>query len=206
VLHLVTLGDSLAYGTGDESGTGLAQRIERALRQRGVAVDAVNLGVNGAQTTDVLARVRQARVRDALARADVIVLSVGANDLFRTQQGRQEALAAPLTVARRILDRIAAIVTELHAIRDRAGILILGGYNPVPQHAWAMMIEHYLTAWDTSLRERFRGDERVSMVPLHDLVLPTRLSRLDSFHPGAGAYEALAKRIAEVIATKQAAA
>lgn len=139
-LHLVTLGDSLAQGTGDERHEGIARRIRQYLPD----ADTVNLGVNGAKTADVLARLNEKRVRDALGRADVVVLSIGANDLFRTRGAQDELLRAPFAVASRILNRIEEIVTRVHAEAPNARILILGGYNPVPWHPQSALIDQYL--------------------------------------------------------------
>lgn len=199
-LHVVALGDSLAYGAGDESGEGIAGRLEDELHSRGVdAVETVNLGVNGAQTGDVLARLKQERVRKQLAKADAIVLSIGANDLFRSGQSRDEILRAPFEVAERILGRIESIVIELHRINPHARVLLLGGYNPVPRHQYASLIDQYLGLWDTALAARFEPDHRVAVVKMNDIVTPQRLSRYDSFHPGAAAYREAAKRIAGML-------
>ncbi|HEY0157336.1 MAG TPA: GDSL-type esterase/lipase family protein [Thermoanaerobaculia bacterium] len=199
-LHVVAIGDSLAYGAGDETGEGIAGRLEDELRARGVQrVEAVNLGVNGAQTGDVLSRLRQDRVRKALAKADAVVLSIGANDLFRSGQSREDILRAPFEVAERILGRIQTIVTEIHAINPTARILLLGGYNPVPRHQYASMINQYLGLWDGALAARFEGDARVAVVKMNDIVTPQRLSRYDSFHPGSAAYHEAAKRIAGML-------
>jgi lysophospholipase L1-like esterase len=103
-IHVVLLGDSLAYGAGDESRKGLAGRLEEHLEARGIAaVKTTNLGLNGAQTSDILAKLRQARVRSAVAHADAVVLSIGANDLFRTPGSREETLRNPFGAADRIL-------------------------------------------------------------------------------------------------------
>ena len=199
-LSVVSLGDSLAYGAGDESGEGIAGRLDHELRARGIAgVDTVNLGVNGAQTADVLSRLQQKRVRSAIAEADAVVLSIGANDLFRSQHSREEILRSPLAVAERILARIEKIVAEIHAINPDARILVLGGYNPVPRHEWASTIDQYLGLWDAALAARFAADKRVAVVRMQDIVTPQRLSRYDSFHPGAAAYDAAAKRIAAML-------
>lgn len=199
-LHVVALGDSLAYGAGDESGEGIAGRLEDELRSRGVdAVETVNLGVNGAQTGDVLSRLKQERFRNHLSKADAIVLSIGANDLFRSGQSREDILRAPFEVAERILGRIESIVTQLHEINPNARVLLLGGYNPVPRHQYAPLINQYLGLWDTALAARFEHDERVAVVKMNDIVTPQRLSRYDSFHPGAAAYREAAKRIAGML-------
>src|SRR5262245_8131430 len=46
---LLTLGDSLARGTGDESGKGFAADVLEAIRKKGPS-DAANLAVNGAES------------------------------------------------------------------------------------------------------------------------------------------------------------
>lgn len=206
VLRIVAIGDSLAYGAGDESGGGIPARIESELHARGVSsVEATNLGVNGAQTADLAARLKQERARAAVSNADSIILSIGANDLFRTQNAREATLRDPLGVATRILDRIEQIVTELHRLNPDARVFILGGYNPVPKHPLAPVIEQYLGVWDATLASRFAHDERVAVVKMSDLVTPSRLSRYDSFHPGGAAYREIAKRIAEMLVEKNAA-
>ena len=199
-LNLITLGDSLAYGTGDETDRGIASRIKGELKSRGVAeVTTLNLGINGAQTTDLQARLRQPRLQQQLASADAIVLSIGANDLFRTPAAREESLRAPLLVAERILNRLQEIVAELHRINPHARILLLGGYNPVPGHQWATQIDRYLDLWDQSLAGAFEDDPLVAIVKMDDIVTADRLSRYDHFHPGGAAYEAASRRIAAML-------
>jgi lysophospholipase L1-like esterase len=199
-LHVLSLGDSLAYGAGDETGEGIAGRLDDELRHHGIrTVETVNLGANGARTADLLARLEQKRVRAEVAKADAIVLSIGANDLFRTPHAREELMRAPLAVAERILGRIETIVRQLHEINPNARILVLGGYNPVPRHEWASTINQYLGLWDTALAARFEDDQRVAVVRMADIVTPQRLSRYDWFHPGADAYREAAKRIAGML-------
>jgi lysophospholipase L1-like esterase len=199
-LHVVAIGDSLAYGAGDERGGGIARRLEEELEARGVRdVETVNLGVNGAQTDDLLARLRTKRTRDAIVAADAVVLSIGANDLFRSSHSRQEILRAPFEAAERILGRIETIVAQIHEINPRARVLLLGGYNPVPTHEWASLIDQYLVMWDDALAARFEEDRRVEIVAMRDIVTAQRLSRYDNFHPGAAAYDEAAKRIAAML-------
>jgi len=198
-LRVVTLGDSLAYGTGDEHYSGLAKRLQDELHLRGFrGAKTTNLGVRGAQTSDLKSRLRQQRIREEVSNASAIVLSIGANDL-RHPGTREAAMQNPIGVARRILDRIEGIVKELHWLNGAARVLILGGYNPVPGNILAPMIEHYLALWDETLASRFAHDKRIGIVKMVDLVTPERLSRFDRFHPGAAAYAEAAKRIAEML-------
>jgi lysophospholipase L1-like esterase len=193
VYRVVTLGDSLAYGTGDESGKGIAGRLDRD------SFSTLNLAVNGAQTTDLRGKLGQKSFRDRIVDADAIVLSIGANDLFRSQRGREEALRDPIGVATKILDRIDDIVSDLHQVAPNARIVLLGGYNPVPKHSMAPLIDHYLELWNATLANRFNNDPLVSVVRMDDIVTPSRLSRHDGFHPGAAAYDEAANRVAALL-------
>ena len=191
--RVVMLGDSLAYGTGDELGKGIAGRLDRE------SFSTLNLGVNGAQTTDLRGKLGQESFRHRIGDADAIVLSIGANDLFRTQSGREETLRDPIGVATKILDRISDIVSDLHQVAPNARILLLGGYNPVPQHQMAPLIDHYLEIWNATLADRFKNDPLVTVVKMDDIVTPERLSRRDGFHPSGAAYERAAERVASLL-------
>jgi lysophospholipase L1-like esterase len=188
-MKIVLLGDSLAYGTGDESDGGIAGRIRSMLDD----IESVNLGVSGAVTADLARRLNQTNVRAQVKSADVIVLSIGANDLFRTPGARERAFEDPMKLAQELIEKIAHIVAELERINPDARILVLGGYNPVPDHPFAPLINIYLESWDEMLAERFE------VVKTHDLVVGANLSRYDRFHPGGPAYQAVAERIAAML-------
>ncbi|MBT2293525.1 lysophospholipase [Paenibacillus albidus] len=83
-LRIVALGDSLAKGTGDNTGNGFVKRAVTMLSSEGRTVELMgNMGING-QTTAVLQnRLNEEGVQYALRQANVILLSIGGNDLFR---------------------------------------------------------------------------------------------------------------------------
>jgi lysophospholipase L1-like esterase len=206
-MHILSLGDSLAYGAGDESGLGIPGRLADALRSRGLTdAHAVNLAVNGAQTSDLLARMEEPRVRREIAAAELIILSIGANDLFRWNQPREEIMREPFAVAEHILGRLIVIVAQLQEMNPDARLLLLGGYNPIPNHEWGPLIDQYLGFWDETLAGTFASDDRITLVKMIDLVNERRLSRHDNFHPGGAGYEAVAGRIAEMLLREEDAA
>ena len=202
-LHVVVLGDSLAAGTGDETGRGIAGWLEHDSRDGNRSLRATSLGVRGATTASLLSRLAQPRERAAVRMADVAVLSIGANDLFRTPGVQQELMRAPLRLADRIRERVAGVVGEVRAAAPRARVFVLGGYNPAPRHSLAFLVEPLLRVWDEGLALRFAADRRVEVVRIADLVdRPDRLSRLDGFHPGAAVYRDTARRIAARLAAE----
>jgi lysophospholipase L1-like esterase len=200
-IHVAVVGDSLAYGTGDEAGKGIAGRLEAELLSRGAgSVLTTNLGTYGATTSEVGAKLQDPDSRAAIAAADAIVLSVGANDLRMPLTG-ERPMRSPLVLVDEVLRDIAATVAELHRINPEAPILILGAYTPVAHERAARVFEPLIALWDTALMLQFAGDPLVSIVRISDIVdRPERLSTHDSFHPGGEAYQETAKRIAEILA------
>lgn len=197
-LHVALVGDSLAFGAGDEDGKGIAGRLDSELRPRGVGVTTTNLGVTGATTREIAARLRDSEARADLATADAIVLSAGANDLRRAVAGGEPL--SPFEIIDRVLRDIRATAGELRAINPRAQIFILGAYVPLAEERLATVLEPFVALWDTALMAQFLDDPRVTVVRMSDIVdRPERLSTLDSFHPGGEAYQEMARRIATML-------
>ena len=205
-LRIALLGDSLARGTGDESGKGIAGRLSPELRKRGIdQVVSTNFGTSGATTIDVAAKLRQPAVRAAIARADAIVLSMGANDVRRSLSG-QQTFRLPLEVVDQVLRNMDAAVADIRTMNPDARILILGAYAPVRQSRAAVLLAPLVAIWDATIVARFAADPLVELVRLSDIVdRPGRLSTLDSFHPGGEAYQETASRIADLLVAPAAA-
>ncbi|HUP50742.1 MAG TPA: GDSL-type esterase/lipase family protein [Thermoanaerobaculia bacterium] len=200
-IHVALVGDSLAYGAGDESGRGIGGRLEPELRSRGIdSIVTTNLGATGATTRDLAAALRRPATRAALARAHAVVVSIGANDLRRPLLG-EEPLRSPLLIVDEVLRNIEGIVAELRRINPEARILVLGAYSPIPHERAPILLEPLIAMWDAALMAQFIDDPLVSVVRLSDIVdRPGRLSTIDLFHPGGEAYQETARRIADLLA------
>ncbi len=103
VIKIVALGDSLAKGTGDNEGSGFVKRTIDGLTAKGSKANLTgNLGINGMTTAGLQSRLQQEGVKYALRQSNVILVSIGGNDLFRgsdllgsSSKGQQ--IAAPET-------------------------------------------------------------------------------------------------------------
>lgn len=200
-MRVAFIGDSLAYGAGDEAGKGIAGRIEPELRDRGFkSIVTTNLGVTGATSRDLAAALQQPSTRRAIASAHAVVLSAGANDVRPTLLG-EEPLQSPLVIAEQVLNHLEGVVSQIHRLNPGARVLILGAYAPVSHDRAAVLLGPLVALWDAALIGRFVDDPLVSIVRLSDIVdRPERLSKADSFHPGGEAYQEAARRIAELLA------
>jgi lysophospholipase L1-like esterase len=199
ILRVVVIGDSLAAGTGDPDGKGIAGNLEDLLRGRAASVEVKNYGIAGSTTDDVSSRMNNDDVHSDIASADLVVLSVGANNVFQDPEARARAIRDRDVYAREILEKVARVVAEIRTTNPDAPLLLLGGYNPLPDNPLAGGITRYIKRWDNLIEDRFEKDPLIDIVKLSDIVDSAgKLSPADHFHPGASAYRAAAERIADM--------
>lgn len=201
---LLVLGDSLARGTGDETGRGFAGYVLDAVRKKGNAKMA-NLGVNGAESADVLAVAATPSVRTLAASADIILVSAGGNDLShsatRDLRSPLEAAASVEKARTGYAANLRSILTELRAANPKAPIDLIGLYDPFglegPQGRLGRSV---LLGWNGALAETALAFPGVHVVPTFDLFegRPDRLA-VDRFHPNQKGHVLIAERVAQVL-------
>ena len=208
VFRLLVVGDSLAKGTGDETGKGFAVNVLEAYRKKGRA-EITNLAVNGMESPEVLDLVESANVRGLAARADLILVSAGGNDLSHgvTRGGAPTDVADALAASRdRYVRSLRGILAALREANPTARIVVLGLYNPFDggsasdsEKASGRLGGSVIQQWNALIAETALGFPNVTVVPTFDLFQgrPDRLSA-DHYHPNAGGYEEVAKRILQV--------
>ncbi len=200
---MLVIGDSLARGTGDESGRGFALDVLDFLR-RSAPTDIANLAVNGAESSDVRDLVRSANVRALATSASIILVSAGGNDLSHAVR-----TGAPTPVAiealRRSRDRYAGNLREiLESLRNanaNAPIRVLGLYDPFEAEGAAARIgASVILGWNALIQETALSFRDVLVVPTFDIFAgrPDRLA-LDRFHPDRQGYAAIALRIEQLL-------
>ena len=199
-LRVVVIGDSLAAGTGDPDGRGIPGNLEDELRGKAATVEVKNYGIPGNTTEQVLGRIQNDDVHADIASADAIVLSAGANNVFQDPEARARAIRDRDTYAREILEKVAELVAAIRTANPDAPILILGGYNPIPDNPLKSGINRYLKRWDNLIEDRFEKDPLIDIVKMSDIIDGAdKLSPADHFHPGAAAYREVAHRIATML-------
>jgi len=198
ITRTVVVGDSVARGAGDERHAGIAGALSEQLKARGLGgVDVLNLGINGARTTHVLRLLSTARAKSAVRTADVVVVSIGGNDLYGDSRARLFAGLAPNAHQDFAAGRVARVVAQVRVLNPAARVFVLGLYNPYQSSNIRPWLDQQVNRWDARLINRFASWHSVTVVRITDLLAARgRLSRNDGFHPGAAGYAAIAARIA----------
>ena len=198
--RIVALGDSLTRGAGDAAGGGgYPERVAAALRKEGRTVAVDNLAVDGAETGDFLRKMEEAGVAQRVVAADLILVSIGGNDLSHLLRSvvpgetAADPMAAALTGSTLNFQRIFSLLRKANG---SSPIRILGLYNPFPETFDRKLAKETLLKWNVALEEASYGVPGATVVPTADLFdeRPDRLSS-DRFHPGPNGYGEIASRI-----------
>lgn len=98
VFRVMVVGDSLTYGDGIDERHGYVSLLERELRSRGFAVEMLNLGREGANSSDVLDVVRQHLPR---LEPDLVIYGVCLNDFLPSGWGQSGPSSSVPSAAQR---------------------------------------------------------------------------------------------------------
>ncbi|WP_127588380.1 GDSL-type esterase/lipase family protein [Paenibacillus koleovorans] len=205
--HVAVIGDSLARGTGDPDGKGFAGYLLDDLKQRipqgqGIVLD--NFGVDG-QTSAQLSTAlqQQAPLQGKVAEADVIVVSIGANDLFRGGDTLRDLSAANIqSIESGYLGRLDGILKQLRQRNANAKIFLIGLYNPfIDFKDTTAVTTKIVRDWNYKAAEVAAQTTQTVLVPTFDLFqlkVQDYLAR-DLFHPNAAGYRLIGERVAALI-------
>ena len=200
VITPIILGDSLARGTGDGAGLGIGGRLDQELRKRNIrAKKTVNIAVNGARTADLLKQLDSRNVQTILAQSNVIIVSIGGNDLWGGTDWRNAPPPNPAAVMNDVLDRIEKVVIKIRADNPRARIYIVGLYNPFAKGPLGQPLTTLVNRWNAKLIDRFSEDANITVVQTSDIFANHDRLSFDRFHPGDEGYALIARRIADAI-------
>lgn len=212
---LLVLGDSLARGTGDEAGRGFALDVFDAMKKHG-PTEIANLSVNGAESSELKELVASPNVRSLAASADVVLVSIGGNDLSHAVPRGPEppslrAVEDVTTARARYAGNLRAVVAALRQVNASAPILLLGLYDPFggsvgppgPAGASAPAVRlgaSVILRWNDVIAETALSTPRTWVVPSFDL-FEERADRLsvDKFHPNRQGYAAISTRMIQLL-------
>jgi acyl-CoA thioesterase I len=171
-LRIVVLGDSLVAGFGIKPSEAFPAQLERALKERGHAVEVINAGVSGDTTAGGLERLRWA----VPGHTGAVILELGANDALRgLDPGRAKAN----------LDKIITILKASGAEVLLAGML-------APRNLGVT----YTRAFDAIYPE-LAAKHGLILYPffLEGVALTTKLNLDDGLHPNSRGVAEITKNI-----------
>ncbi|GIM44984.1 hypothetical protein DNHGIG_05330 [Collibacillus ludicampi] len=202
-MKVVALGDSLTRGYGDASGKGYVGDVIDQLRTHShSSISLSNLAINGQTSRQLLQQLGQKEVLRQIQQADVILMTIGGNDL--NQQGRtindlnsshiQEILSS-------YKDNLSHILQQIRSVNPHATLYFVGLYNPYMDVTDANSISQIVRQWNHETADLIAGYSNTVFVPTFDLfqLHEDQYLYVDHFHPNTKGYQRIADRITPLL-------
>lgn len=202
-IRILALGDSLTRGAGDSEGKGyVGYVVDELQEQLEEEVVLNNLGMDGLTSTELAAMLDQEAIRQEAEAADVMFLSIGANDLFQrgeTLLNMEEEAIRPLE--EQYTRQLDSILTELRELNASAPIYLIGLYNPFIEYSESDTTSKIVRDWNYETAETAAKYDHTIVVPTFDLfqIDVQQFLHTDMFHPNTEGYQMIADRAAGLI-------
>ncbi|WP_170959876.1 SGNH/GDSL hydrolase family protein [Bacillus cereus] len=205
-LQIVSLGDSLTRGVGDKEGIGYIGRMKEDLQKEyKQKVALTNLAVSGAKMPDLLKQIESSGAQYSIKQADVIVLTIGGNDLFPGWESLGKIdLETYRPDTETFQNEAKKIIEEIRKLNTDSPIFWLGLYNPFEDVEDLKGSSNIVVDWNAALEKLALNDKNVYITPTFDLFQNRGKDLLysDHFHPNEVGYTYMAERLVQNVASK----
>lgn len=206
-VNIVTIGDSLTEGVGDETNnggyTGILEEKLAEKRKFGT-VSLSNYGIMGLRTTDLLTQLQGRSMEESLANADTIIVTIGGNDVMQIVVDNFLDITFDLFEDEQVIyeENLQKILTKIRDINANATILLIGLYNPFDgMIEISAEINTIISNWNEGSRMILSKFDNTEFVTIDEAFRETDESVLsaDAFHPNAKGYEIISEKIIETM-------
>jgi lysophospholipase L1-like esterase len=202
-LHIVALGDSLTRGTGDETGKGYVGVLMDEIKEKSKQdVLLTNLGITGQRSEQLMEQIQQTEVKRQLQNSDMIVITIGGNDLFRGGQGLLEFKTEDIAlIEKKFLENMNFIFQQIRASNSDANVFFIGLYNPFSDLEQGKEMSAVVRHWNYQSAELSASFPKIVFVPTFDLfeLKVNDYLYTDKFHPNTKGYRLIAERVASLL-------
>lgn len=202
--NVVAIGDSLTEGVGDETGNGgYIGVIEDIVNEKEQVATFENFGRRGNRSGQMLERMDEPDIDNSLQEADIILITIGANDVMEIVKENITDLKMDVFKEERIdyETRLEEIFDGMIERNDDADIYLLGFYNPFKRFFDIRELDTIVDEWNKTGEDLAADYEQANFIPTKDLFEDTEnekeLLSSDNFHPNQEGYQLMAKRVLE---------
>jgi len=206
-IKVVSIGDSLTEGVGDSTNLGgYIPSLKKDLEQLKSIKEAEfhNFGVKGNKTGQLIDRLKKPEVRAAIEEADMVIITIGGNDIMQIFRDHFSSLQVDTFKAaeKGYKTRLDDIFGTIRGYNESAQIVLVGIYNPFMK--WfsdIREVDEIVSGWNDAAIEVMSRYPKSTFVPVADIFEQHGESILysDYFHPNDRGYKLMAERIFQQI-------
>lgn len=176
-LNLVAIGDSLTEGIGDSTGRGGYVPLVAELLESKDEIETVstsNYGISGNRSDQILKRIKKdEKLQNDVKKADVIVLTVGGNDLMKVVRStllkvKEDSFIKP---QKEYKERIEETFKELRSLNSDAPIYVFGIYNPFYLYFSEITeMQDIVDSWNETTQSVVEEEKKAHFIPINDIL------------------------------------
>jgi len=202
---MVSIGDSLTQGVGDETESGgYVGILNHTFEVNHMNISIENFGKRGNRTDQLLARLENDEVSSAIKDADIVLITIGANDIMKVVRSNYTNLNIEPFQEEKIkyIERLTAIFYKINELNPDTQIYLIGFYNPFERYFGDIeQLDMILNDWNHAGETVTEEFENVYYIPTEDLFSNSTINLLaeDNFHPNTSGYKLMAQRVLEYL-------
>jgi len=202
---MVSIGDSLTQGVGDETESGgYVGILNHTFEDNQMNISIENFGKRGNRTDQLLKRLENEEISSAIQDADIVLITIGANDIMKVVRSHYTNLhIEPFQEEKiRYVERLTAIFHKINELNPDTQIFLIGFYNPFERYFGDIeQLDMILDDWNQASEAVTEEFENVYYVPTEDLFSNSTINLLadDNFHPNTSGYKLMAQRVLEYL-------
>ncbi|MGI8387645.1 SGNH/GDSL hydrolase family protein [Robertmurraya sp. P23] len=202
---MVSIGDSLTQGVGDETESGgYVGILKHTFEDNHMNISIENFGKRGNRTDQLLKRLEEEEISSAIKDADIVLITIGANDIMKVVRSNYTNLnIEPFQEEKiRYVERLTAIFNKINELNPDTQIYLIGFYNPFERYFGNIeQLDMILNDWNQASESVTEEFENVYYIPTEDLFSNSTINLLayDNFHPNTSGYKLMAQRVLEYL-------
>lgn len=199
--EILILGDSIGFGVGDEENLGLEKRYLDLINKKGEnKKEGTNNSIPGYESKDLLELFKGGEINATISNANLIILSIGGNDINRLEYKDDVTLGIAFEEAlKNYKENVSLIIKEIRTINPDVQLAWIGLYDPYNKEEPEKT--RLLLKWNYETRLIVNSDVRSVYIPTYELFeyhLKDYLSP-DNFHPNGAGYQVIAEELDRIV-------
>jgi lysophospholipase L1-like esterase len=204
-IRIVSIGDSLTQGVGDETENGgYVGILDHTFDNQNLNITIENFGKKGNRSDQLLKRLEKKEIETSIKDANIVLITIGANDIMHVVKNNWTNLHMDPFEEERVkyVERLTTIFNKIIELNPESEIYLIGFYNPFEQYFGEIeQLGMIMDDWNEAGMMVTEEFENVYYIPIYDLFRSPDENLLaeDHFHPNTKGYKLIAKRVIDYL-------
>jgi lysophospholipase L1-like esterase len=206
--RVVAIGDSLTQGIGDITNQGgYVGVLDRTINEDSEVAKFENYGKRGNRSNQLLERLEEREIRSSIKKADIVLITIGANDIMQVAKENIMNLKLNDFIEQRVYyeQNLKQIIGKIKDLNGNAEIYLVGFYNPFEKYFQDIEeLNTIVQTYNSTTESIAEKNDHVTFIPTIDLFQDTETNLFadDNFHPNYLGYHKIAKRVLDYISNE----